>query len=504
MVFKNPYIYLIKHFKFIHLILTALFIYLTIKVSGVLGYYNSFIAGSASKLDAYKYIDNKCVIVAVIAIVICGVLYAVLRYKKKPRMLYIGLIGFLILVICLNNVALGGLNTIYMSILDVKTMMLYRDLLQILVIFQYISIAIVLVRGLGFDIKRFNFVDDLVELNVDMGDDDEVELMLGNSNVLQRKISRQLREFKYYYYENKLFIHIILVLVIGGLLVTNFVDKEVVNKIYEQGESFNVDSFSFNVVNSFITNKDLNGRVILDNDNTFVVVKMNIGSSNGKQSLNTAFLTLKVGSNSYTSDSYYGNKFSDLGTPYRDHFVDGVNTYLFVFEIPTDVASKKMKLSYNNDKVVNLSPMMLDEEEDAKSYKLGSEIDLSNSILGSGRMKITSFDVKEKFPYSYKYEINGEEFTKESTISSARGGILNIKLDISLPKGIDSYTFFKKYAKLKYKVDGEEKVVTSFDNKTPGNYKDGLYLSVSKDVIEASEIWFDITIRNRHYVYTLK
>lgn len=504
MVFKNPYIFLIKHFKFIHLILTALFIYLTVKVSGVLGYYNSFIAGSASKLDAYKYIDNNCVVVAVIAMIICAILYAVLRYKKKPRMLYIGLIGFLILIVSLDKLALGGLDVIYMSVLETKTIRLYRDLLQMLVIFQYISIAIVLVRGLGFDIKKFNFVDDLAELNVDIGDDEEVELMLGNSNVLQRKINRQLREFKYYYYENKLFIHIILVLVIGGLLVMTFVDKEVVNKVYKEGENFSVDSFSFNVVNSFVTNKDANGKDILNNGNTFAIVKINVGSNNGQKSINTAFLTLNIGVNSYTSNSYYGDKFGDLGSPYRKHFVDGVSTYLFVFEIPKEDVSKKMELAYSNDKVVNLTPVILDELEDAKSYKVGESLDLSNSVLGSGSIKINSFELKESFPYSYKYDINGQEYTNEYTITSIRGGVLNVKLEASLPKGLDSYTFFNKYAKIKYKIEDKEMEIVNIDNKTPGNYKEGLYISVNKEIIDASAIWFDITIRNKHYVYTLK
>lgn len=504
MVFKNPYIFLIKHFKFIHLILTALFIYLTVKISGVLGYYNSFIAGSASKLDAYKYIDNNCVIVAVIAMVICAILYAVLRYKKKPRMLYIGLIGFLILIVCLDKLALGGLDVIYMSVLDTKTIRLYRDLLQMLVIFQYLSIAIVLVRGLGFDIKKFNFVDDLAELNIDMSDDEEVELMLGDANVLQRKINRQIREFKYYYYENKLFIHIILILIIGGLLVMAFVDKEVVNKVYKEGETFSTDSFSFNVVNSFITNKDVNGKDILNNGNIFAIVKMNVSSKSGQQSLNTAFLILKVNGNNYTSNSYYGDKFSDLGSPYRNHFVDGVSTYLFVFEIPKEDAMKKMKLTYSNDKFSNLTPVMLDEVEDAKNYKVGESLDLSNTIFGSGSIKINSFEIKESFPYSYKYEINGQEYTNEYAITSIKGGVLNVKLDASLSKKMDSYTFFNKYAKIKYKIDDKEKELVNIDNKTPGNYKEGLYISVNKEMIEASSIWFDITIRNKHYIYTLK
>ena len=98
MVFRKPYGFLIKHFKLIHLILTALYIYLTIKVNSILGYYNRFIAGTASKLDAESYITSYYSIVAFIAIVICIIIYALMRYKKKPRTLYLILIGFSIVV----------------------------------------------------------------------------------------------------------------------------------------------------------------------------------------------------------------------------------------------------------------------------------------------------------------------------------------------------------------------------------------------------------------------
>ena len=62
MVFKKPYGFLIKYFKIIHLLLTGLYIYLAFKVSQILTYYNGFILGTASKLDAIKYVTNFYII----------------------------------------------------------------------------------------------------------------------------------------------------------------------------------------------------------------------------------------------------------------------------------------------------------------------------------------------------------------------------------------------------------------------------------------------------------
>ena len=164
MILKKPYGFLIKHFRMIHLILLAISFYLTMKVNHILQYYNSFIRGSASKLDAIGYVTNYHVLAIIVAIVICLIVYALLRYKKKPRILYLLLILLYFLVGVMVQVSYQGLYTIYISILETKTMLLYRDLLRILVGVQYLSLIFLLIRGLGFDIRKFNFVSDLAEL----------------------------------------------------------------------------------------------------------------------------------------------------------------------------------------------------------------------------------------------------------------------------------------------------------------------------------------------------
>lgn len=503
MVLKNPYIFLIKHFKAIHLILTALFIYLIVKVNGIIGYYNAFSVGTANRLDAIKYVNNYYLIAAFLAIFICATMYVLLRHKKKPRGLYLVLIVFLILLIALVGMAIGGLNTIYISVLETKTLRLYRDLLQILVVFQYLSVALVFVRGLGFDLKKFNFVEDLMELGVEVTEDEEIELALGNTDSLRRKFNRQVRELRYYYFENKLFIHIILVVMIVGILGFFFANKEIINKVYKQGENFSTDLFRFNVVNSFVTENDDNNNDIVDDEDIFVIVKMNVVPISGHAPLNTGLLLLKTNNHSYASDGYYGAKFSSLGVAYRKQNIIDANNYLFIFKIPKSDVNDNMRLTYNN-KVVELKPMMLDKMDKPVSYKLGDTIDLSKTIFGFGNFSISSADIKESFPYNYQYDINGETFTNSYNITGIKGAVLNIKILSSLPKGFDNYTFLNKYATLKYKKDNTDMVVKNIDNKTPGNYKEGLYISIDKEVMNSDSVWFDIKIRNKHYIYTIK
>lgn len=503
MVFKNPYGYLIKHFKIIHLILTGIYIFLTMQVSGVLGFYNNFLLGTVGKIDAVNYVNNYYMIAVILSIIICIVIYALLRYKKKPRVLYLGLIGFSLIIALIINLVYGGLEKISVSVLDIKTLRLYRDLLRILVVFQYGSVLIVLVRGLGFDIKKFNFVADLQELNMDVTDEEEVELTLGSTNSLQRKFHRRVRELKYYYLENKVFILIILGVVLICGAGAWFINDEVVNKVYLEGESFNTDEFSFRVLDSFVTNKDYNNKVIGKENDSFVVVRMNVTPNYGKKSLNLANLILKTNYNSYSSDSYYGARFVDLGVAYRSQEVSG--DYLFIFKVKAEDIKDKMQLFYTEERVVELSPVMLDSTSgDVINYKLGDVIDFSSSVLGGGSFKIDAFEVASSFPYSYNYEISGENFSGQYSIMSSRGGVLNLKIASSFVGDLNNYSFLSRYGVLKYKVNDIEYVVEKFDDKTPGNYKEGLYLAVDKRMLEAQEIWLDISIRDKQYVYKLK
>ena len=504
MVFKKPYGFLIKHFRLIHLILTGLYIYLAIKVNRILRYYINFGAGIASKLDANNYITSYYIIASLLAIGICLVIYILMRHKKKPRMLYIILILFSFVVALVIQYSYQGLETIYISVLDTKSLRLYQDLLRILSLFQYFAIAVVLVRGLGFDIKKFNFVQDLEELDIDIHDDEEVELTLNGTDSVVRKIRRNVRELKYYYFENKVFINIIVIVILAVGIFSWFFNVQVIHKVYQQNESFSTDEFTFQVLASYITNRGFDNQEIMDDDTSFVVVRMNIGSRSGSRELNTGNLILKVNHHNYSIDKRYVSRFADLGSAYRNQKIDGAETYLFIYLIQNEDISKKMKIVYAEDKTVYLDPVMLDQVKDTKNYSLGETIDLSQSSLGSGSFKVQLLEVQDSFSYPYQYEMGGQIYTNQLSISSRQNTILHLVITSSYPYGLTDYSFLERYAKLYYKVEDKEYSSSAFDDKTPGNYKDGLYLSVDKKILEASNIWFVIQVRNCQYVYTLK
>ena len=504
MIFRNPYGYLIKNFKLIHLFLAGLYIYLVIKVNSILQYFNHFIDGAASKLDAISLVDNFYLIPVFLSIVICAIVYALMRYKKKPRLLYILLIFLYIIVSVMIIFSYRGLNTIYFSVLDTKTLRLYRDLLNILILFQYASVIFVLFRGLGFDIKRFNFVNDLEDLHLDEKDEEEIELTLGGTESTQRRFFRRIREFKYYYLENKAFISIVFVVILVAIFGTLLFHNEVVAKEYKEGDSFSTDEYQFRVLNSFVTNRDINNNTIVQSDTSFVVVRLSLGTNREKRKFNTSNLVLLVNHHGYSSNSRFSSNFLDLGYGYKGELISNRETYLFIYNIDNSDIHGKMKLKYADDKVVQLNPVYLDETSNKANFQVGQKIDWSKSIFGDGYFLISSYDIKKEFNYSYQYDVMGKMNSSSLTLSRENSVILNLVLDYQLPFDSTVYAFLSNLGSLRYKVGNEEFVSSVFIDKTPGSYKDGLYLAVDEKVAEASSVWFEISVRNYKYTYKLK
>lgn len=502
MILRKPYGFLIKHFKLIHIILTFIYIYLAIKVNSILKYYNNYILGTENRLNAIKYVTNYYMIAIIISIIICLIIFALMRYKKKPKLLYLILIALYVVVAIIINISYDGLNTLYISYLDAKTLRLYRDFLRIIIIFQYISIAFTTIRGLGFDIKKFNFKEDINELNLDITDDEEVELTIGGAESIERKGRRTLRELIYYYKENKMFIIVIVAILIFIGLSTITIDTQFINKVYKENEAISTEAFNLKVLNTYTTNKSYKNQII-SYDTSYVIVRMLISPKIATK-MNTSNLILKINNNNYSVNEKNYGTFLDLGYNYNNTVIREAKTYIFIFNIDKKDLNSKMQLRYAEDKKIDLNPVYLDKISTTKKLKLAETIDLSTSSLGSGNLTINSSVIKNIFEYAYNYEINGKIYTSKLNIQSFNNTIINLKIESSLPYKMDLYDFISNYGKLKYKINNEEYESSILNNKTPGSYTEGLYLEVDKNIENASNIWLELIVRNTKYEYTIK
>ena len=503
MVLKNPYGYLIKHFRLIHLVLAGIYIYLAIKVNSILMYYNRFIDGSASKLDAIHYVTNYYLIGIIVSFVICFVVYILMRYKKKPRFMYLLLIVIYIVVGIMIGISYRGLNTIYISVLETKTLRLYRDLLNIIILVQYASIFIVMFRGLGFDIKKFNFASDVADLQLEDEDVEEIEVAFGENRSIERRFRRGIREFKYYFLENKAFIFLLVVIVLVVVIGSSYYHVEVVDKVYQQGEVFSTERFRFQVLDTYVTNRDNNNSVVGSSNYRFVIVKMIIGVNQESSEFNVANLVLKIGNQTYSSSNRYANSFSDLGTAYKGSKINNQMPYIFIYSVSNDDMDGAMVLDYAGEKKVKLNPIDLDEVVEEETFHVSDKLNLENSVFGTGYFMISSYEINKQFSYDYQYEVMGNSHTGHLTISG-NNMILHLVVSSQMPSLVSNYSFLSSMGKLKYQLENGEIVTSSLSDKTPVGYLDGLYLSVDKEIENASHIWFEIIVRQRKYIYYLK
>ena len=169
MVLRKPYAFLIKHFKAIHIILVILM--------GILGYkmYNmsSFLGPYLAKGEygvvsgvAGKYVGFLGLFLPILIIFLLASIAYLLKRKEKPIKYYLItiLIYFIELIVMIVGFVL--FTTIEQGTINSTLASIFNDLIRALAFIPFPFAIISLVRGVGFNVKQFNFKKDLIELQI--------------------------------------------------------------------------------------------------------------------------------------------------------------------------------------------------------------------------------------------------------------------------------------------------------------------------------------------------
>ena len=349
MVLRKPYAFLIKHFRFIHLIITTLLGYVAFKNREVYKYINEVIKNTSLRYDALDYIAYR-VFFYIAIILFCLAIYYLLKYKNKPRSIYMITIFGYIFVFGFMVVLYSYMNNFHNIAIDQKTIRLYRDILNITLWFQYYIIVIMTIRTLGFDIKRFDFRRDVQELNMDAADGEEIEIdtQIDTTNA-KMIVRKQLREFGYFFKEYKLYIITILIIIIAivGYNVYNYMSD--LYTVYNEGDYIG-GLYNIAVKDSYYYTK---------NNNNNVVVNFDISKYGVTDKFTVSNLVLVVGKKKYIADKNICYKFSRFGNCYKNQYVsDDMSNYILVYELD-DILEENAYLvyneSYNNSYRIKLS-----------------------------------------------------------------------------------------------------------------------------------------------------
>jgi len=236
---------------------------------------------------------------------------------------------------------------------------LLRDISRFNYYLLFLICIPIFIRGLGFDIKKFNFSKDIADLKLEDEDNDEVEVNVElNSDYIKRTGRKFGRELKYYYIENKFFINVILgVFIIILILIFPF-NRYVINRDLNEGEILNSSYFDIIIKDSFISD-----RKRISNNNLYVIINFSVKGKVNKYSLDLDDFVLEGDNNKYIPSLKYYYYFSDIGIGYKNNILstDKYTDYMFIYNISNEDNNSKFILKYlGNEKRVRLSPEVLD------------------------------------------------------------------------------------------------------------------------------------------------
>ncbi len=351
MILRKPYAFLIKHFRLIHLIICLLLLFLINNTNGVLDFFKGYISGDITDFVVTDYINIWMYLAIIVIILLVLSMILLMRKKDKPLLIYIlTIVGYSAVFVCFAY-ASSIIQVLQRNVLDQKTIRLARDIVSFALIGQWLFLIPYAIRAMGFDIKRFDFKRDLKELNLTDADNEEFELELGiDKEKINIKLRRKLRELKYYYKENKLYILIILFIVLAVSVYSIVNSIEIVPK-YKENEIVKLDNYyTLKINNTYLLNKDNNGKKIKKNDDWFLVVNFTINSMYSSSfQLDIDKFILKINNEEIMPTKQYYNYFTNYGIGYKSQKIslNDEKTFILVYEIPNKYKESKKNLEYN-------------------------------------------------------------------------------------------------------------------------------------------------------------
>lgn len=337
MILRKPYGFLIKYFKLIHLFIVGILGCLVLSNRKIYVFLNACIKDAVNRYDAVSYINYGIYIYIAIGILLFFIIYWLFKYKDKPRMIYIiSILGYVLVGIYMF-VLFNYMSTLPSSVLNQKTIRGYRDIMMITMGFQYLIIIIMLIRGLGFSVKKFNFEKDLYELNLSNEDNEEVEVDVSiDTTDVMRSVRRKKRELGYFFQEYKIFILGILAIVLVIVVASVYNNFKYFFKVYKQGDVVGYNNY-ITVNNSYYD---------IDKNDNYIIVKFDIFKYGKQERLNVNNMVLMVDGEEYLPNRNICYMFNKMGNCYKKQYINSnSSSYMLTYRVDS-LNSKKTYLLY--------------------------------------------------------------------------------------------------------------------------------------------------------------
>ncbi len=534
MILKKPYALLIKNFRKIHILLTVLSIFTLVEAHKLLVFFRDYIANNYSvtvtdnlvrdAISPWLYLSIIFTILILIAV------YVLLKTKKKPTKMYFFTILYYVILLIFIIIAAFLIGSLSDGLWPAASARTYRDFANIVYYPSYFFIILMVIRSLGFDVKKFNFKSDLKELEITEADSEEIELNLNfQTYKAERNIRRFIRELKYYYLENKKVIYILgacLVIALGFLIYKN---TEKVRYTYKESKSFSLNGLTYNIKESMLTNIDLKGNII-DDDKYYVVIKFDVtNNSTTEKRIEYSNFKLYYGFEYKYPSLNMGNSFLDYGDPYMNDVIlaKKSKTYIMAYEIDEKYKNRSFKIvlyqgfsTKSEDFLaktitVKLKPTLYTDTEVVRNANLNESVSLSSTMLGDATFKVNNPEFANRYEYNYQscYQSSCRTYTDvvvADTSYQSKRALIVLDYELSLDASSASYvningigSFASSFLEVEYEQDGKN-YKTSAKYANPPRLKDKLVLEVDGVVLNSEYVNLLVTIRNRSYLVKLK
>lgn len=548
MILRKPYAFLIKHFKIIHVVLLLLNAIIIYQVTALVSFINLYIQNGYSASADVPTISIEFFIPVIGIFIITILIISLFKNKQKPTTDYsLTLVYYTVLTImCILS------KTVFTQLVEntvnITTARIYHDVAIIVFIPQFLCSILYLIRALGLNVRQYQFEKDIRELAQE-SDNEEIEVSINFDTYKQkRNIRRVLYELWYYYKENKLFISVILLAVLGGFIfyLTGLNKSFITN--YKQTDTviYKNKGIVFNFEQPVITNVDCGGNII-EEDKSYVVLEVYIKETSNIAK-NFKFSELKLfDKTDYTyinPSKDISSKFIDFGKPFTNYTYkkppengtsmiidkDTGRSYILAYEIDKDSVKHDFEariqqgyevyrgIYYPKAIVVNLDPLILSETTSISSQDMSTNpvIDLSPTILKNTKIEIKSYEIKDAIDYKFckvdsltgekncelMDEVTNTEFFSTETLMKLTG---KITIDPKSPFGKannTTKTFINSFMTVEYEVGGQKYTVKLKDY-TPDNLTGAYVVRVPKKIKNATSIKLITTIRFQKYELTL-
>jgi len=529
MILRKPYAFLIKHFRIIHIIVSLLAIYLAVKSTALISFFQRFAAGGrlpqVNNLAAY-YINFFMYAAVILILVIAIIVYFLMYTKQKPTRFYTFLIFYYLITFILLTASYGILNDIQFDLISSAAARNYRDISMIFYIPQYFFIIFCAFRGIGFNLKKFKFNEDK-ELEVTDADREEIEvLVVSDAYKTKRKIRKAIRELRYYLLENKFIFFSLIGIVIVIIGTAIFLNRTVYNRQYREGHSFSYRSFVLTNTASTLTNLNTRGQVIPGNK-YYLLVNFKVRSSIAGE-LDMRDFRLMIDGDIIYPTFNRREHFIDFGTPYIGErmLMNTERNYMLIFELDEDLVRREYHLrivdrinfgvgtidpSYRD---LILRPSRTDTIVDKGTFEVNSVINFDDTSLGDTTLAIRNHLIRDSYIYEYNHcfrdvcSLMRRSVSTQSTIARPETLlILDYELeldDVDFKNNIrNDFHFFTHFASIRFTRNNETRTV-SITNRTPSEFNNKYIMQVDRDVMFADSVELLITVRNQQYVIKLK